>query len=693
MSKLVTLVIPPFTQLNTPYPSISYLYRFITQHGFSANQRDIGIELVHRIFSKSGLTEIFNSAQNTLNSEQPEEVWRMMALRAEYIKMVDPVISFLSQKDHSCAHLLLRSLPQGPRSQYADMSKFGSLGTTDACRYLCTLFLEELTDFIRHTIDLGFEFGRYQSYLAQGSVFFDPIAQRLSQTTLIDSWLDELVQTIDTPCVGISIPFPGTLYAGLRIGKNLKKRGIKVWMGGGYVNTELRDPNDPRIWDHTDAICLDDGEIPLLELLREFTDQPHQKTRTFTSKGFYNEKPSELPFVCAPKYDGLNLSLYLQVLDSLNPAHRLWSDTRWNKITLAHGCYWKKCSFCDINLDYISRFVPAQTKRLVDQMEDIFQKTGISGFHIVDEAAPPRAMRELALELLRRDLQFSWWGNIRFESSFTPDLCRLLAASGLIMVTGGLEVAHDRLLKLMNKGVSIEQTVACTHAFQQANILVHAYLMYGFPTQTHKDTLESMEMVRQMFENQLLDSAFWHRFVLTRHSGIYANPDPFKIKIKPVDEHVFATNDMEHIEQTPVDHDLFDLPLSQALHLWMEGADIDRSIFDFFTENMPQISIKRNHIESLIPKEPPPMRANQRLIWLGGDCYETQFGLEIHSTTESFELICDEQEREWLLNLFEQCSIKEKPFSFKQASASYPKEWRHFQKRWEDLRHIGLIGI
>jgi hypothetical protein len=37
----------------------------------------------------------------------------------------------------------------------------------------------------------------------------------------------------------------------------------------------------------------------------------------------------------------------------LNPMHRLWSDGRWNKLTVAHGCYWKKCSFCDVGLDYI----------------------------------------------------------------------------------------------------------------------------------------------------------------------------------------------------------------------------------------------------------------------------------------------------------------------------------------------------
>jgi len=137
----------------------------------------------------------------------------------------------------------------------------------------------------------------------------------------------------------------------------------------------------------------------------------------------------------------LDLSRYLQLIDTLNPAHRLWADGRWNKITLAHGCYWRKCSFCDVKLDYIQHYETAAVTRLVDEMERLIAQTGHRGFHFVDEAAPPKVLRELALELLRRNLGVTLWGNIRFEKTFTPDLCRLLSAAGLVAVTGGLEVA------------------------------------------------------------------------------------------------------------------------------------------------------------------------------------------------------------------------------------------------------------
>ena len=76
-------------------------------------------------------------------------------------------------------------------------------------------------------------------------------------------------------------------------------------------------------------------------------------------------------------------------------------------------------------------------------------------------------------------LSITWWGNIRFEKTTTA-LCERLAAAGLVAVSGGPRVASDRLLKLMQKGVTVEQVARVTRAFTDAGIMVHAYLMYGF---------------------------------------------------------------------------------------------------------------------------------------------------------------------------------------------------------------------
>ena len=99
---------------------------------------------------------------------------------------------------------------------------------------------------------------------------------------------------------------------------------------------------------------------------------------------YFNASEPDIPFaeVGTPTWDGLPLDRYLSLLDMLNPMHRLWSDGRWNKLTVAHGCYWKKCSFCDISLDYIARYDGAPAALLVDRIERIIAETGQTGFHL-----------------------------------------------------------------------------------------------------------------------------------------------------------------------------------------------------------------------------------------------------------------------------------------------------------------------
>jgi radical SAM superfamily enzyme YgiQ (UPF0313 family) len=292
---------------------------------------------------------------------------------------------------------------------------------------------------------------------------------------------------------------------------------------------------------------------------------------------YLNLAEPDVPFedVGTPTWDGLPLHDYLSLLDMLNPMHRLWSDGRWNKLTVAHGCYWKKCSFCDVGLDYIGRYETAEARTLVDRIERIVGETGQTGFHFVDEAAPPKALKALAEELLRRDLAISWWGNIRFEKTFTPELSQLLADSGCIAMSGGLEVASDRLLTLMKKGVTVDQVARVTKGFSDAGILVHAYLMYGFPTQTVQDTVDALEYVRQLFLNGCIQSGFFHRFSCTVHSPVGLNPGDYGIELIPLPPVSFAKNDIGFIDPTGVDHDALGIGLRKALYNYMHGTGLE----------------------------------------------------------------------------------------------------------------------
>jgi radical SAM superfamily enzyme YgiQ (UPF0313 family) len=400
------------------------------------------------------------------------------------------------------------------------------------------------------------------------------------------------------------------MYAALRIAQAVKAQHprIAIALGGGFVNTELRELAEPRLFDFVDVVTLDAGERPLLALIEHLKGRRSRQrlVRSFVRDDddaggrvrYINFVEPDVPFeeTGTPTWDGLPLDRYLSLLDMLNPMHRLWSDGRWNKLTVAQGCYWKQCSFCDVSLDYIARFEQASASTLVDRIEAIVQETGQTGFHFVDEAAPPKALRALAIELRRRKVDISWWGNVRFEKTFTRALCEELAASGCIAISGGLEVASDRLLKLMKKGVSVEQVARVTQAFSEAGILVHAYLMYGFPTQTEQDTIDALEYVRQLFEQGCVQSGFFHRFACTVHSPVGQRPEDYGITLLPLPPSRFARNDVGFVDPAGVDHDAMGRALKKAIYNYMHGIGLDADVRSWFDRRMPKPTVRKHSI-------------------------------------------------------------------------------------------------
>jgi len=603
------------TQLNTPYPSTAYLTGFLRSRGVAATQVDLALALVLKLLSREGLAELRDA---------------FGARYAAYDTTIARTIAFLQGRDPTLAHRIASRafLPEGPRfaaiDAYPDAQNpdadplawaFGSLGTHDRARHLATLYLNDIADVVRDKVDHRFEFVRYAESLAMSQPSFDPLADALAvPPNPLDRWLQQLavdaVQQHRPTVVLLSVPFPGSVYGAFRIAQAIKAHdpSIVTVLGGGYVNTELRELAEPRVFDYFDFVTLDAGERPLLALLELLQGKrsAQRLVRTFRREDaavrYVNFVEPDVPFedVGTPTWDGLPLGSYLSLLDMLNPMHRLWSDGRWNKLTVAHGCYWKKCSFCDVGLDYIGRYDAATAETLCDRIETIVAETGQTGFHFVDEAAPPKSLKALAAELQRRQLPISWWGNIRFEKTFTPQLCRELADSGCIAISGGLEVASDRLLALMKKGVSVDQVARVTKGFADAGVLVHAYLMYGFPTQTVQDTVDALELVRQLFEQGCIHSGFWHRFACTVHSPVGQDPAAYGVTLLSLPPSPFAKNDVGFVDPTGTDHDALGPGLKKAIYNYMHGIGLDEDVRAWFDLPVPKTRVARRRIEKAL---------------------------------------------------------------------------------------------
>lgn len=724
------LITPPFTQLNTPYPATPMLKGTLEHEGYVVSQQDLGIETINTLLSKSVLSTIFDTVTLTLND--PEKVKsikdseinryrRVAALRDEYISTIDPVIKFLKGADNTIAqHICNGMLPSSGNIVVSDEELeilFGLSGVTDRAKYIATRYIEEIGDIITKFIDPHFGFSRYAESISSQSAEANRVLSHLDDNSLItDIYLKHLADRVkrDRPkLIGFTVPFPGNLLSAIKCSQYIKLNfpEIKVAMGGGFVNTEFRSISDKNLFNFIDYLLFDDGERPLIQLIKAINGDISEDNLVRTMKLESGElvyknnpnipdlKHSELS---TPDYRGLPLESYISVLETANPMHRLWSDGRWNKMIMAHGCYWAKCSFCDISLDYIKRYSATSATSLCDQIEKIIEDTGCRGFHFTDEAAPPKIIKELSLELIKRGVKISWWTNIRFEKSFTTDLAKLMAKSGCIAVSGGLEVASERLLKLINKGVTLPQIANTTKSLKSAGIMIHAYLMYGFPTESEQETIDSLEVVRQLFKHNLIDSAYWHRFAMTVHSPIGLDPDKFKVQREEISTGSFALNDCAHHDPLGADHSLYGEGLRRAIYNYMHQNCIDNPLQEWFNIKVPKPKTRPDFIANALLEGDSviaELNSEKIALWLHPTPIELSRNkkkitlLFIINGANTFELTLKKEEALWLLTVIPQCTITESSrYSVKSILNSYeealstPQEMLFCSKLWSKIR-------
>ena len=664
-------------------------------------QADLGIEVTIELFSKNGLTKLF--AAIDINKELSENARRIIALKEDYIQTIDGVILFLQGKNPTLAHLICKRgfLPEAARfAQTEDLSwAFGNMGVQDKAKHLATMYLEDLSDLIKECVDEHFGFSRYAEKLGRSAGSFDELYNELQKEytfidTILINILTQRMKDVQPQLVALSIPFPGNLYAGLRCGQWIKQRypSAKVVMGGGFPNTELRSLSDARVFEFVDFITLDDGEAPIENLIQHLrgNKKMEELKRTFTllnNKVTYINNTACTDYrqgqVGTPDYSDFLLDKYISAIEIINPMHSLWSDGRWNKLTMAHGCYWGKCTFCDISLDYIKNYEPLTAHILCDRMEEMIAQTGQNGFHFVDEAAPPALMRSLALEIIKRKLVVSWWTNIRFEKSFTRDLCLLLKASGCIGVSGGLEVASDRLLQLIQKGITVSQVAKVNKHFTEAGIMVHAYLMYGFPTQTVQETIDSLEMVRQLFEAGILQSAFWHQFAMTAHSPVGMAPELYKVEKQTTAIGSFANNDIEHTDPTGADHDTFSFGLKKSLLNFMHGTCLDHPLHKWFDFKIPKTTVPPGYIVNALQEDELTTKPAAKIFWMGnlpsveiftkskkGSQWE-MCSLTFQTKKEVFNIKITAPEGSWLFAMLQKLSASNKVYTLQEVKDDY----------------------
>ena len=621
----VAIVVPPTVNLNTPYAAAPRLAGWLRHLGHTVVPVDLSLELFLRVFSRRGLERMFAEVDaNALNAEQA----LVYQARDQYLKIIEDAVAVLQLRDLSSTTRIAQGgmLPLGPRSK-SDRAAPGTWGTTDFARYRVSLMFLELMEFFKATVSNHFGLTDYAASLAASPSSFDPIARELARpANAYLAMLDEVTAELmpeDVDVVAITCPFPGNLIGSFLVGKWLAKHrpNAKRALGGGFPSTELRSLSEPRVFDFMDYVVLDDGELPL----RQICDG-RELHNTFTREAgkvvWSGATVQPIPFgdLPPPTYIGFDLDRYVHMIYVSSPVQRA-NDGTWLKLTAAHGCYWKKCTFCDITLPYIADYDPMPAQRLADQMDALHDETGLAGFHFTDEAAPPGLLVDLALELLRRGRNYYWWGNVRYDKAFEPDRCKLLAAAGMILVTGGIEVASDVVLEKIVKGISVAQVTKVLQAFAEAGIAAHAYLIYGFPGETVQDTVNGLETIRQLMQAGLLVNAVYHQLSTTAHAPLGQKPELFQIRLREQKFEGFAHNFLpfdyeDGVRRSRAMHHALGL----ALDNFRRGLYFDAPVVEWFEGLVvPPPTVAPDLVVETMKEPHPGARERDRMCWLGGE--------------------------------------------------------------------------
>ncbi|MCL1993262.1 MAG: radical SAM protein [Spirochaetes bacterium] len=652
MKPLICLIQPPFVQLNSPYPSIYYLRAFLEKRGWAVTVRDHSISLFQKIFCKDGLARIFAdiaaAPKERFAPRLKPVIERFLAEEKLWLSSVDRLVAFLQGNDREFAHfaaLANGGLPGGPYFDACLEEIAKAKGEPDAgdAPLLASKLLADVAALIAATVDPGFSLVRYVPQTAGSFRDFSAVEKGLGGYILKNFYEPLLQEEWEALAgqgqggegdallvLGLTIPFPGCLAGAMFCASSAKKffgKNVQTLAGGGYVNTELRFLTDEAVFDYFDYLCFDRGYAALDAVLDRITagggcrggvENPLYKTMYRNECGLIvrdasiadkaggantaHGKKIDDGFTDAvfPDYTGVDFSRYICPVDDANSMHRLWSDGRWLKVYAAHGCYWQKCAFCDTPLDYIRCYRKLDAQALFRHLVRQAEATGVRGIHLVDEACPPASLLRLAL--LNRDagLPLSFWGNIRFEKFYSSDVAAALAAGGVIALSAGIEVAHDKALERVTKGISLKSIAASCAAFKEAGILVHAYLIYGFWDQSDGEIIDSAEVMRQFFAAGLLDSAFWHQFVLTVHSPFYAQQQEGRHpSLFPASDatagggKVFAHNDLSF--KGAARFDRFALPLDSLLKEWMSG-DTEKPLREAFAFKTPAPAVPKDAV-------------------------------------------------------------------------------------------------
>lgn len=354
--------------------------------------------------------------------------------------------------------------------------------------------------------------------------------------------------------VGITVAYADHVLASFRCAAVVKKidPDAHVVLGGSWVTAHLQDIRESRIFEHVDSIVIGDGERPLERLCKELAspapalqhipgllwyDRRAQKIRKNPASA-----PMDIESHYLPDYTVLPLDRYPL------PRRFLWQYARGSR-----GCYWRRCAFCPTNRSVISHHQQAGAEYIFNSVRSLHEQTGIGNFGFVEEGSNPEILERFAQRVVDDNLDIRWATNVKLLEDITLERCLLWKKSGCLQLFSGLETYNDRLLRLLQKGISMKTIDRALMNMSWAGLKTYMYMMVGLPTETEKEASRSFRAIMKLQRQDLVNYYTYSAFELLPGSDIFGNPGKYGMTVLPPDSRRDLSTDSDrNFEGAPI---------------------------------------------------------------------------------------------------------------------------------------------
>jgi len=304
------------------------------------------------------------------------------------------------------------------------------------------------------------------------------------------------VNKIETPIVGLS-SFLCDINELINVAKHIAKRyPDKIIIVGGRGPCSL-PPEYLFKKAPIDYIVLGEGEesLPLLLnyleseklKLEDISGLAYKKDETITITGHfrYIENLDSLPF---PDRETIRQKEYLKIQEDVvgKPMIRLITS---------RGCY-HRCTFCANNSTKYRLRTSANIVEEINSLVDIYK---IKNFFFCDAIfmSPKSRLKELCNQIINQDLKLNWKAHARVDEIDFETL-KLISEAGCNQLFFGVESGSDKILKILKKGTTQEQTIEAFELCKKIGISTFAYFLVGVPGETDEDIKATVDIINRI---------------------------------------------------------------------------------------------------------------------------------------------------------------------------------------------------